>query len=204
MAKQTSAWEDRSLRSLARRQVALPVEAVELTQDALRRRANRLVLIMAAAEFVALATIFAVAGIFPGFIDHDRITVEGDAELWLVGVLIGLPAGSALLVRWLVQSRIRARPDEADHPWRFLATREGLSVTNAGNGRLEGPWSDWTYAGYRYISVKHNRIPTGIKIACQGTVIFLELSRFRRRVALDLIRAVMQGLESVGHTDRVQ
>lgn len=94
MAKQTSAWEDRSLRSLARRQVALPVEAVELTQEALRRRANRLVLIMAAAEFVAIGTIFAVAGVFPGFIDQDRITVEGDAELWLAVVLIGLPAAA--------------------------------------------------------------------------------------------------------------
>jgi hypothetical protein len=195
------AWKDDVLRRLARKRVPLPVDVTELTHAALRRRTRRIILITVGIEFAALAILLAAFGIFPGFVDESRIGFDAEAELWLAAALIGLPVGCGLLVRWLIGPRIRRRPDEADHPWRFLVTAEGMDVTTAGGRRLAGPWSRWTYRGYRYLVMKHNRIPTGLTVACDDTEIFLELSRFSRRDALALVRGVLQGLESAGHTD---
>ena len=45
-------------------------------------------------------------------------------------------------------------------------------------------------------------IPISLQVACEGTAIVIELSRFRRREATQLMRGVLQGLASAGHTDR--
>lgn len=195
-------WQDDVLRRLAKKKVPLPADVTELTHEALLRKTRRFILILVAVEMVALGTIFAFAGIFPGFVDEARIGFDAEAELWVTAILIGLPVGSGLLVRWLIGGRIRRRPDEGDHPWRFLVTGEGMDVTTAGGRRLAGPWPSWTYRGYRYITVKHSRIPIGLTVACDDTEIAIEFSRFTRRDATALMRAVMQGLESIGHTDR--
>jgi hypothetical protein len=203
MAATADSWEDRNVQRLAKPAVAWPVEVVEFEHRALRRRTNRLILIVMALAFVALGTIFALAGIFPGLVDEERVTVTDErAQAWLAAILFGLPFATGLLVRWLIQPRIRRRPDEADHPWRFQATRESLRVDTAGGRFLEGPWSRWRYAGYRYALVKNNRIPTALVIACEGEEIGIEFSRFPRRAAGQLAAAVLQGLASAGHGDR--
>lgn len=201
--KDRGPWQDPILRRLAKKQVTLPVEVTELTHAELRRKTNRLILVMIGLEFAVFAILFAVMGIFPGFVDETRFTaLDANAEFWLAVVLLSLPLGTGLLVRWLIGPRIRRRPDEADHPWRFRLTAEGMEVATPNDRRLAGSWPSWTYRGYRYLSVKGNRIPIGLVVACDGTEIAIEFSRFRRRESATLIRGVLQGLASAGNTDR--
>ncbi|HKY94037.1 MAG TPA: hypothetical protein VJL84_01975 [Kiloniellales bacterium] len=203
MAKDSGPWKDGALRRLAKKPVALPVEVAELDHATLIRRTNRLILILVSAEFVAFAILFAVVGVLPGFVDQSRFTeIDPQAELWLAAILFGVPLLTGLLIRWLIHARIRRRPDEADHPWRFRVTADGMEVASAQDRHLAGPWANWTWRGYSYLLVKGSRIPTALHLACEDTGIVIEFSRFRRREATQIIRAVLQGLASVGHTDR--
>lgn len=202
MAKDEGPWKDNVVRRLAKKQVAFPIEVAELDHATLMRRTRNFLLIFMGVEFAALAIVFAVMGMLPGFMDYARFTeVDPDAELWLAAVLFGAPLLSALLVRLMIGRRIRRRPDEADHPWRFQLTAEGMEVTSAQNRTLAGAWAKWTYRGYGYITIKSSRIPISLHVACDGTDIEIELSRFRRREAIQITRGVLQGLASAGNTD---
>lgn len=203
MAKDKGPWKDDVVRRLAKKPVAFPLEVAELEHAALIRRTRNFLLIFIGVEFAALAVLFAAMGMLPGFMDYERFTeVDPDAELWLAAILFGAPLFSALLIRWGIGRRIRRRPDEADHPWRFRLTAEGMEVTSAQNRTLAGPWAKWTYRGYGYITIKNSRIPISLHVANGESEIAVEFSRFRRRDATRLIRGVLQGLASAGNTDR--
>lgn len=203
MAKDKGPWKDDVLRRLAKRQVAFPLEVAELEHGALVRRMRRFLLIIVGVEFVALAVLFAVMGVLPGFVDHSRVTgVDSDTELTLAGVLFGAPLLTWLLAWWFIQPRIRRRPDEADHPWRFRLDAGGMAVASAQDRRLAGPWAEWTYRGYGYITVKSSRIPTALHVGCGEDQVTIEFTRFRRRDATQIIRGLLQGLASAGNTDR--
>jgi len=196
-------WQDDDLRRLARKKIAFPLDVSALSHAELIRRLRRFLLIFAGAEFAALAILFATMGVLPGFIDRStQSAIDGDAELTFLALLFGLPLASALLVWLVVHRRYRRRPDEADHPWRFRLSADGMEVTTAQDRRLAGPWSAWTYRGYRYVTIKHSRVPIALHVACEGTEIAIEFFRFRRREATQIIRGVLQGLESAGNTDR--
>ena len=198
MAKDEGPWRDSALRALAKRPVPLPFTASEVTHDQLRRKFRRVLLALGLFAFVLFVIIFAAAGIFPAFITSPDFA--GDA--WdLAAVLFGVPLGTVLLVWLLVRGRVRRRADEADHPWRFTATPEGLTVDTAGGRRFAGPWSAWRYAGYRYLTLKGSRIPTGLEIALGGTTLAVEFSRFGRRAAGQLAAALLRGLASAGQRD---
>jgi hypothetical protein len=202
-SKDRGPWKDDVVRRLAKKQVALPIEVVELDHATLLRRTRDFLLIFMGVEFAALAILFAVIGVLPGFMDYAQFTeVDPHAELWLAAFLFGAPLFSGLLVRWLIGRRIRRRPDEADHPWRFRLTAEAMEVTSAQNRTLAGPWAKWTYRGYGYITIKTSRIPISLHVACEDTEISVEFSRFRRREATRIMRGVLQGLASAGNTDR--
>jgi hypothetical protein len=202
MAKDKGPWKDAALRSLARRPVALPLDVSELTHAALRRRLWRVLGILTGGEFIALALLFAILGVLPGFIDRGSFgSLEPGAETALLGVLFGVPLVSALVIYVLVHRRVRRRPDEDDHPWRFQATESGLTVGGAGGWQRRAGWSAWRYAGYDYILVKMNRIPTGLRIALDGREIEIELSRFRRREAFALAAAVLREMGRAGQSD---
>jgi hypothetical protein len=198
MAKDQGAWRDSSLRRLAKTEVTLPLTASELTHAQLRRKFRIVMLALGGFAFAVFAIAFAAAGIFPGFVTSPGFV--GD-EWVLAAVLFGVPLGAVLLAWLLVQGRVRRRADEADHPWSFTATREGLTVSTTGGRRFEAPWSAWRYAGYRYMTLKNNRIPIGLDIELAGTQLAVEFSRFGRRAAGQLAAALLQGLASAGQRD---
>ena len=201
--KDRGPWKDDVVRRLAKKQVALPIEVAELDHATLMRRTNRLLLILIGVEFAALAILFAIMGLLPGFIDRERFTeIPSDIEWTMAAILFGVPLFSGLLIRWLIHGRIRRRKDEADHPWRFRLTAEGMEVTSTQHRTLAGPWAKWTYRGYGYLSIKGSRIPISLHVACEDTEITIEFSRFRRREATQIMRAALQGLASAGNTDR--
>jgi len=203
MAREEGPWQDSILHRLAKPAVALPLQVSELRHDELKRKVKRFVLAATAITFLVFALLFAVLGIFPGFIDRDALTsFDDNAELTLLALLFGLPIGTGLLVLLLIHGRFRRRKDEDDHPWRFAVTRDGLEVVSAGGNRLVGAWAEWQFAGYRYLSLKGNRMPTGLEVAQGGDRVEIEFSRFRRRDAGQLAAAVLQGLASAGRTDR--
>jgi hypothetical protein len=198
MAKDQGPWRDGALRALAKRAVELPFAASELTHAQLRRKFRIVLLTLGLFAFALFAITFAAMGILPGFISSPGFV--GD-EWTLAAVLFGVPLGAVLLAWLLVQGRVRRRADEADHPWSFTATQEGLAVTTAGGRRHAGPWSAWRYAGYRYITVKHSRIPTALEVELEGTRLVVEFSRFGRRAAGRLAAALLRGLASAGQRD---
>ncbi len=203
MAKAKSPWDDSSLRALARRRVTLPLEIAELSHAAVKHKLKRFLIITMAAEFVGLGILFAALGVFPGFIDRDAFTsVDPGAETALLAVLLGVPLFTAGLVLLLIHRRVRRRPDEQDHPWRFQVTTEGLTLSTAQGQRFAGPWATWYYDGYSYMQIKMNRFPIGLSIAREGRSFAIEFSRFRRRDSAVLCAAVLQGLVTAGHTDR--
>lgn len=198
MAKDTGPWRDPALRALARRPVALPFQASELTHGQLRRKLRVLLLALFVIAFALFGALFAAVGIFPGFVTSPGFV----GDQWdLVAVLFGVPLGAVLLVWLLVRGRVRRRPDEADRPWSFTATTEGLSVATAAGRRYAGPWSAWRYAGYRYLSIKGSRVPTGLELELGGTLLAVEFSRFGRRDAGRLAAALLRGLASAGQRD---
>lgn len=202
MAQDKGPWTNSALRGLARRRVTLPLDVSELTQAELRRQLWRVLGLLAGGEFVALALLFAILGVLPGFVDRTEFSsIEPGAETALLGVLFGVPLFSALLVFFVVQRRIRRRPDEDDHPWRFQATEAGLRVGGASGWQRQATWSEWRYAGYNYALVKTNRVITGLRIALEGREIEIELSRFRRRAGFDLAAAALQGMGRAGQGD---
>jgi len=196
--KDRGPWQDSTLRALAKRQVALPLTASELTHAQLRRKLRIVLLALGGFTFVLFAIIFAAAGILPGFVTSPGFV----GDQWdLAAVLFGVPLGAVLLVWLLVHGRVKRRPDESDHPWSFTASHEGLVVSTAGGRRYEGPWSAWRYAGYRYMTLKGSRIPTGLDLE-QGTTRFeVIFSRFGRRAAGLLAAALLQGLARAGQRD---
>jgi len=198
MAKDQGPWRDGALRALAKRAVALPFAASELTHGQLRRKLKIVLLTLGLFAFALFAITFAAMGILPGFISSPGFV--GDTWM-LAAVLLGVPLGAVLLAWLLVQGRVRRRADEADHPWSFTATQEGLAVTTAGGRRHAGPWSAWRYAGYRYITVKHSRIPTALEVELEGTRLAVEFSRFGRRAGGRLAAALLRGLASAGQRD---
>lgn len=202
MAKDKGPWTDSALRSLVRRRVTLPLDVSELSHAALWRRLWRMLGLLFGGEFVVLALLFAFMGVLPGFMDRESFSsIEPGTETALLGVLFGAPLLSALLILFVAQRRIRRRPDEADHPWRFQATAAGLTVGGAGGWQRHAGWSEWRYAGYNFILVKTNRIPVALRIALEGHEIAIELSRFRRRDAFALAAAVLQQLGRAGQSD---
>jgi hypothetical protein len=203
VAKDKGPWKDDVLRRLAKKRVPLPVVVTELTHAQLRLRMRNFLLIFVGGEFAALAIMFALMGMLPGFIDREKFTSFDSSTEWtFAAFLFGLPLLSALLIWWIAGGRIRRRPDEPDHPWRFDVTTERMEVTSAQNRTLAGPWAQWLYRGYGYVTVKHSRIPISLHVACDEAEITIEFSRFRRREATQLFRAVLQCLAAVGHTDR--
>lgn len=195
-------WSDYVLRGLAKRRVEVPLRVTELTHAAVIRRFWRMLAGLMAGSFGALALLFAALGLLPGFIDRARYAaVESGVETTLLAVLFGTPLLIGILVFAVARPRVRPRPDEADHPWHFQATAEGLSVTSAGGRRWQGAWGDWRYAGYRYIQIKMNRVPVALAIARDGQEITVEFARFRRREALALAAAILRGLASAGQGD---
>lgn len=196
-------WQDWNLHRLAKPAVSLPLALSELHHSALKRKVKLFFLVSMASIFVIFAVLFAVLGIFPGFIDREaHPSFDANAELTLLAVLVGLPIFTGLLILLLIHGRFRRRQDEDDHPWRFVATRDGLEVTSAGGRKLAGPWSEWRYAGYRYMRVKTSRVPTSLVVILGNDPVEIEFSRFRRRDAGQLAAAVLQGLAAAGRTDR--
>ena len=197
MAEDTGPWTDDVLRRLARKRVALPVVVAELENDELRRRGNRVVLGIMGLEVLVLGILLAAMGVFPGAGDAGP-----EAELWLAVILLAVPLLTGLLLRFILRTRDRRRPDEADHPWRFHVTAEGMEVLSAQGRRLAGPWSSWTYRSHGIEGVRQGCMAVSLQLACEGDEISIEFSRFRRSDAMQLVPGVLQGLARVGHTDR--
>lgn len=184
MAKQNPDWFDAALALMARGKQKLPVEAAERGRAEQKRR-----------YFIFLAVFFVVlVGALTAALSSLDQSFSAATYLFICAGLPAIVTGlMAVLFYFLL---LRGYVDDGNHPWRFRADAQGLSVINAKGEKLESPWRDWRFGGYTYVTIKYQRLVQTIDLQLGERGARLELRRIARPG--QLVRATLQQLAAAG------
>lgn len=129
-----------SLERAAHGRLVLPVEAQEYGKQEYLRRRFLVCTVAALFMMLALFGIFLWAGFFPGIHRGLVTTIPSGFGRTLFVCMIALPLGVGLLLFWIMRAAAPAMVDDAQHPCRYRATEEGLTVILADSRQIFALW----------------------------------------------------------------